>query len=177
MKFLVPNYSCLQNPWLGAYAPQIPVLSLLCPQLNLLNPPEKNSWVRNCCTLMILSPEFEMFQTKFVENLKTSILRPVFFFFFFKKIHAVYEMMWKKLWSWTGYRWQYNTAHALCMLHKWVYTHTHTLTHTLRICNTLLLLFRGNSGYANSPQCYVLYANCISSFYLGVDAEGRTRFF
>jgi len=38
MKFLVPNYSCLQNPWLGGYH-QIPVLSVLCPQLNLLNPP------------------------------------------------------------------------------------------------------------------------------------------
>jgi hypothetical protein len=36
MKFLVPNYSCLQNPWLGGHCPQIPVL---CPQLNLLNPP------------------------------------------------------------------------------------------------------------------------------------------
>ena len=44
MKFLVPNYSCLQNPWLGGYRPQV-----LCPQLNLLNPPpEKNSWVRHC---------------------------------------------------------------------------------------------------------------------------------
>jgi len=31
MKFLVPNYSCLQNPWLGGYLPQIPVLSVLCP--------------------------------------------------------------------------------------------------------------------------------------------------
>ena len=39
MKFLVPNYSCLQNHWLGGYHPQIPVLSVLCPQLNLLNPP------------------------------------------------------------------------------------------------------------------------------------------
>ena len=29
MKFLVPNCSCLQNPWLGGYRPQIPVLSLL----------------------------------------------------------------------------------------------------------------------------------------------------
>ena len=38
MKFLVPNYSCLQNPWLRGYCPQIPVL---CPQLNLLNPPPK----------------------------------------------------------------------------------------------------------------------------------------
>ena len=41
MKFLLPNYSCLQNPWLGCYRPQIPVLSVLCPQLNLMNPPEK----------------------------------------------------------------------------------------------------------------------------------------
>ena len=39
MKFLVPNYSCLQNPWLGGYRPQIHVLSVLWPQLNLLNPP------------------------------------------------------------------------------------------------------------------------------------------
>ena len=29
MKFLVPNYSCLQNPWLGGYRPQTPVLSVL----------------------------------------------------------------------------------------------------------------------------------------------------
>jgi len=32
MKFLVQNYSC----------PQIPVLSVLCPKLNLLNPPPPN---------------------------------------------------------------------------------------------------------------------------------------
>jgi hypothetical protein len=29
MKFLVPNYSCLQNLWLGGHCPQIPVLSVL----------------------------------------------------------------------------------------------------------------------------------------------------
>jgi len=45
MKFLVTIYSCLQNTWLGGNRPQIPVLSVLCPQLNLLNPPEQNSWV------------------------------------------------------------------------------------------------------------------------------------
>ena len=39
MKFLVPNYSFLQNPWLRGYGPQIPVLPVLCPQLNLLKPP------------------------------------------------------------------------------------------------------------------------------------------
>ena len=29
MKFIVPNYSCLQNPCLRGYRPQIPVLSVL----------------------------------------------------------------------------------------------------------------------------------------------------
>jgi len=48
MKFLLPNYSCLQNPWLEGYRPQIPFLSVLYPQLNLLNPPKQNSWVRHC---------------------------------------------------------------------------------------------------------------------------------
>ena len=42
MKFLVPNYSCLQNPWLGGYRPQIPIHSVLCSQLNLLTPPSPN---------------------------------------------------------------------------------------------------------------------------------------
>jgi len=52
MKFLVPIYSCLQNLWLGGYRPQIPVLFVLCPQLNLLNPPhQKNSWIRHCLSL------------------------------------------------------------------------------------------------------------------------------
>jgi len=37
MKFVVPNYSYLQNPWLGGYHPQIPALSVLCPQMNLLD--------------------------------------------------------------------------------------------------------------------------------------------
>ena len=37
MKFLLPNYSCLQNPWLGGYRPPDP--RSLCLQLNLLNPP------------------------------------------------------------------------------------------------------------------------------------------
>ena len=49
MKFHVPNYSCLKNPCLRGYRLQIPVLSFLCPRLNLLNspPPEQNSWVRH----------------------------------------------------------------------------------------------------------------------------------
>ena len=39
MKFLVPNYNCLQNTCLGRYRPHIPFLSVFYPQLNLLNPP------------------------------------------------------------------------------------------------------------------------------------------
>ena len=51
MKLLVPNYSCLQNPWLGGYHPPYP--RSLCPQLNLLNPPPRqNSWVRHCCNVL-----------------------------------------------------------------------------------------------------------------------------
>ena len=48
MKFLVPNHSCLQNPWLAELPPSDP--RSLCPQLNLLKPPlpRKNSWVRHC---------------------------------------------------------------------------------------------------------------------------------
>ena len=45
MKFLVPNYSCLQNPRRGGYRPQIPVLSVLCPQLNLLNPTPRKKFL------------------------------------------------------------------------------------------------------------------------------------
>ena len=45
MKFLVPNYSCLQNPRLGGYRPQVPVLSVLCPQLNLLKPPPRTKFL------------------------------------------------------------------------------------------------------------------------------------
>ena len=39
MKFLVPNYSCLQNPMTKGLPPPDP--RPLCPQLNLLNPPPK----------------------------------------------------------------------------------------------------------------------------------------
>ena len=50
MKFLVPNYSCLQNSWLGGYCPQIPVLSVLNWICWTPLPPKKNSWVRHCST-------------------------------------------------------------------------------------------------------------------------------
>ena len=61
MKFLVPNYSYCQNPRLGGYLPQILVLSVLCPQLNLLNHHEQNSWVRHCTVLVTQSNSYSNF--------------------------------------------------------------------------------------------------------------------
>ena len=57
MKFLVPNYSCLQSPWLGGYRPQIPVLSVLCPQLNLLNPPPRTKFLDTPLVRVVLLVE------------------------------------------------------------------------------------------------------------------------
>ena len=47
MKVLVSNYSCLQNPWLGGYRPQIPFLSVLN-WICWTPPHEQNPWVRHC---------------------------------------------------------------------------------------------------------------------------------
>ena len=42
MEFLVPNYRCLQNPWLGGYRPQIPILSSVLNWICWTPPPPKN---------------------------------------------------------------------------------------------------------------------------------------
>ena len=74
MELLVPNYSCLQNPWLGGYRPQIPVLSVLCPQLNLLNPPPRTIFLGTPLST-ILHPETFAFCTIIVNaNLEPSKL-------------------------------------------------------------------------------------------------------
>ena len=64
MKFLVPNYSCLQNPWLGSYRTQISILAVLCSQLNLLNPPQKKkkSWVCHWLSLLEWVTAFTLIQ-------------------------------------------------------------------------------------------------------------------
>jgi hypothetical protein len=59
MKFLVPNYSRLENPWIGGYRLQLP--HSLCPQLNLMNPtpPQPNSWVCHCMDVKHLYPPMQ----------------------------------------------------------------------------------------------------------------------
>ena len=51
MKFLVPNYSSLQNSWLGSTAPTSPC-SLSSTEF-VEPPPEQNSWVRHCIYIYI----------------------------------------------------------------------------------------------------------------------------
>ena len=53
MKFFVPNYSCLQNPWLGGYRPQITFLSVLWSQLNLLTHPHPPNKISGYATVYI----------------------------------------------------------------------------------------------------------------------------
>jgi len=56
MKFLVPNCSYLQNPLLGGYRPQIPVLPVLCPQLNMLKlPPPRTKFLGTPLIFAVLS--------------------------------------------------------------------------------------------------------------------------
>jgi len=51
MEFLVSNYSCLQNPWLG-YSPYLPVSPISLSSTEFVEPlPEQNSWVRHCSEL------------------------------------------------------------------------------------------------------------------------------
>jgi hypothetical protein len=83
-----------------------------------------------------------MFQTKFVEKIKTHILCSVMF----SKNCAVCEIKWKKT---AGQATDDNIIQRTrfaCWITK--------ARHTLRICNILLL--HGNYGNANAPQFYVV---------------------
>ena len=73
MKFLVPNYSCLQN------RPQIHILSVLRPQPNLLNTPLKKKFLGTPL-------ELKTFTWFFVSRFPTKTL----YAFLFLSIHSTY---------------------------------------------------------------------------------------
>ena len=78
MKFLVPNYSCIQNPWLGGYRPQILVLS----STEFVEPPEQNSWVRHCldwlCEPIVIFKGYWRREAHLSQRLRTStVVSPV----------------------------------------------------------------------------------------------------
>jgi hypothetical protein len=86
--------------------------------------------------------EWEMFQTKVVEKIKTHILCSVTFF---RKSCRLWDNVGK--YCRVGRATDGNMAHARCVLDTYGYRHT------LRICNYLLLLHH-NSSQAQAPQCY-----------------------
>jgi len=109
MKFLLPNYSCLQNPWLGGYRPQIPVLYVLCPQLNLLNPPNKIP--------VYATDPVEMFSAYTQEvNLKFHNSQFILLMVLFRAWHTHRKFQREDLWSY-AFAWQ-------CQKHR-LTSHTH----------------------------------------------------
>ena len=78
MKFLVSHYSCLQNPWLGGYRSQNLVLSVLCPQLNLLKPPPPGTEflgtpLHTAIQYDLYSLELVTFQFFLIKTVKSSV--------------------------------------------------------------------------------------------------------
>jgi len=69
-----------------------------------------------------------MFQVKVLDKVKTHILCPMTF------VTKIVSLMrrGKMFHSRTGHTWQYNTAHALCMLDNKGYRRTHTHTRNVQ---------------------------------------------
>ena len=90
IKFLVPNYSCLQNPLLGGYRPQIPVFTVLCPQMNLLKPPPPPNKVPGYSTGVFQMLFIFMFYSY---NLFLFLCWYVYYFIFFVSCFYRYVML------------------------------------------------------------------------------------
>ena len=82
MKFIVPNYGCLQNPWIGGYAPRSP-FSLSSTEFVEPLPPKKkeSSWVRHCliCILSCITMHRETVTSKIslLVNLEKTSMNPL----------------------------------------------------------------------------------------------------
>ena len=80
--------------------------------------------------------EWEMFQTEFVDKIKTHILGSITCL---SKIVQFMKQCGKVLYSRTGHSRQYNMVHAhACWIIKAPHTHTHTHTHS---ANVILIAF------------------------------------
>jgi hypothetical protein len=74
----------------------------------------------------------------------------------FPKIVPVRRCRGKIWYSQTGYRWQYNTAHALCMPDNQGYRHT------LRICSTRTYRFCAATMVTQTRFNVTLYVHCLA---------------
>jgi hypothetical protein len=91
------------DPWLGGYRPQIPVLSALCPQLNLLNPSWKKFWV---CHWLTGTVRYCLCASEYMlEDLS-------FLFPFNLNFHLIYAIVTLPLIS-------FFSLHSM-LLHKWI---------------------------------------------------------
>ena len=116
--------------------------------------------------------DWKIFQTKVLEEIKTSHF--VFSNFFFFENRAVYEIMWKNILKLDGPQMTIWRMRIACWITKPLtpHTHTHTHTHTLAICNTYCFplqqylqvrasilhlyvnyLFLFHNCFANMPKC------------------------
>jgi hypothetical protein len=96
----------------------------------------------NCWSFLAQFLEWEMFQTKAVEQINTRCLRD----YFSSKNHVSYKITWKNVieadWP------QLTILHGACALHAGkIRPQTHIQN---------LLLFHANNGYANASVCYVV---------------------
>ena len=91
--------------------------------------------------------EWDMFHTKVAET-----------FFFCENRALMRKGYCRKIWySKTGHRWQFNTAHAHCVLDTWGYKHA------LRICNTYC--FSTVTVVMRTRLNVTLYVHCPSCFF------------
>ena len=111
--------------------------------------------------------EWEMFQTKVVEKIKTRILCSVIFLF--GKSYRLWENVEKILYSGTGHRWQYGA----CTLHA---GYLRLQMHKLRLCNTHC--FSTPSMVARTQFIVMLYLHCLYCWtqILSASQHGRLLF-
>jgi len=102
--------------------------------------------------------EWEMFQTKFVEEIKTHILCSVTFFF---KNHAVYEIRWTNIAEPEGLQMTIWRMRIACWIAKATNTNTHTHTHREYV---ILIAFRRQQWLQEPasalPYTYIAFIVC-----------------
>jgi hypothetical protein len=116
----------------------------------------KSTLPEGLCTVMTISRWIFLRMRNVSDKSCTENQNTHFMFnnFFYPKIVPL--MRWRgKIWyNQTGYRWQYNTAHTLCVLDNWGYRHT------LRICNTYC--FYTATMVTRTRLNITLYVHCLS---------------
>jgi hypothetical protein len=119
--------------------------------------------------------EWEMFQTKVAEKIKTHILCSVTFF---RRSHRLWDNAKNFGGTWWGHKWRKNMAYTLCMLAKQRCIHTRTCTCARVPTRThaqanmwYLLLFHSNHD-SRKRLDFTLYVHCLYCFWLSCQDFG-----